>query len=139
VSPGEAHPQLGALTMVRGKEGKAEVVLQPLFFLTAGNTCAMRRDYWWQLCLSIDFFLCPNKSAVGLLRGVASAHCLLSSAILCSLDSFLLGRFGREGCVLWLVLRRSKSSTTVNYRCCFGKQLILTQILRKEISINQLM
>lgn len=88
VRPEEAHPQLGALLMVIERKEKAEAVLQPLFFFTAGNTHAMRRDYWWvewQLHLSLAFILCPNKSAVGLLWGIG--FCLLPPLICCSLQS----------------------------------------------------
>ena len=86
VCPEEAQPQLGALIMVIGR--KAEAVLQPLLFFTAGNVYAMRRDYWWvewQLHLSLACTLCLNKSAVGLLWGIG--FCLLPPLICCSLQS----------------------------------------------------
>lgn len=72
--------------------------------VTAGCMYAKRRDYgWveWQCHLSLAFAAPPPPSA--------------------SPDSFPLGKFSGQSCISLLALHENKSSTTFNYRCCFGK------------------
>lgn len=101
VCPEEAQPQLGALVVVMGRKGKAEAVFQPLLFFFSRQYMCNEDGLLVGGVATLSVLglrALPQKVCSGCLyMAQVSAYCLPSRAVLCSLNSFPLGRFSGEG------------------------------------------